>query len=132
MNSAVPRTTSSMPSVTRKEGIFSLVTNQPLTKPMKAAASSVAKGQLQRQAPVLNSVHIRTAEKPNTEPTEVELAGGHQQRHRQGDQAELDREGERVADIARREEMWVDRREHDELEHEQDEGPELGPCHQPT
>ena len=71
MNSAVPRTTSSMPSVTRNEGILSLVTNQPLTKPMKAAASSVArKASSSGRAPVLNSVHIITAEKPNTEPTE--------------------------------------------------------------
>ena len=40
MNSAVPRTTSSMPSVTRKDGIFSRVTNQPLTSPISAATTS--------------------------------------------------------------------------------------------
>ena len=41
MKSAVPRTTSSMPSVTRNDGIFSRVTKRPLTSPI-AAATSIA------------------------------------------------------------------------------------------
>ena len=60
MNRAVPRTTSSMPSVTRNEGILSRVTNQPLTKPISAAADQRDAGTPAPAAatPVLNSVHI--------------------------------------------------------------------------
>src|SRR4029079_3842873 len=69
--SAVPRTTSSMPSVTRKDGILSCVTNQPLTSTMKAATSSAAtKATSSEVRPLLNSVHISTGEKPNSEPTD--------------------------------------------------------------
>src|SRR5215207_4838249 len=71
MKSAVPRTTSSMPSVTRKDGIFSFVTNQPLTRPMKAATTSATtKPTSSEVTPALKSVHISTGEKPKTEPTE--------------------------------------------------------------
>ena len=70
-NRAVPRTTSSMPSVTRKEGIFNCVTNQPLTSPMKAATSKATmKPTSSEVRPLLNSVHISTGEKPNSEPTD--------------------------------------------------------------
>ena len=71
MKSAVPRTTSSMPSVTRKEGIFSRVTNSPLTSPMSAAPiSASANATSSEVTPALNSVHISTGEKPKSEPTE--------------------------------------------------------------
>src|SRR5882757_6104724 len=70
-NSAVPRTTKSMPSVTRKDGILSWVTNQPLTSPMKAATTSATSRPVSSEVrPLLNSVHISTGEKPNSEPTE--------------------------------------------------------------
>ena len=63
---------------------------------------------------------------------QVEFAGGHQERHRQRDQPELDREGQRVADVERRQEVVVDRPEDDELEDEQNEGAEFRPGDQPS
>src|SRR5437660_310278 len=71
MNSAVPRTTSSMPSVTRNEGIFSRVTNRPLIKPIRAATTrATTKATASEVRPPLNNVHISTGAKPNSEPTE--------------------------------------------------------------
>src|SRR6478672_1177415 len=71
MKSALPRTTSSMPSVTRKDGILSCVTNQPLTRPIRAATTSAATKPISSEVtPLLNSVHISTGEKPNRDPTD--------------------------------------------------------------
>ena len=60
-----------MPSVTRKDGIFSRVTNQPLTRPIAAAtAIAIANAVASETMPALNSVHISTGENPNTDPTD--------------------------------------------------------------
>ena len=133
MNSAVPRTTSSMPSVTRNDVIFSRVTNQPLTSPITAAiANAATKATFSEVAPLLNSVHISTGEKPNTEPTDRSNSPErHQQRHRQRDQPQLDREGQRVADVLRRQEIGIERAEDDDLDQQQDERPHLRPRDQP-
>jgi hypothetical protein len=63
--------------------------------------------------PELNRVHITTAEKPNTEPTD------------RSNSPELDGGGERVADVEDRQEVGVDRVEHGQLESEQDGRAEL-------
>ncbi len=60
-----------MPSVTRNEGIFSRVTNKPLTRPMRTAVTiAITKATPSEATPALKSVHISTGEKPKTEPTE--------------------------------------------------------------
>ena len=107
-----------MPSVTRNDGILSRVTNQAVDEPDEAAArSGRQEGELERRGPVLNRVHIRTGEKPNTEPTERSNSPAViSSVIAQGDEAELDREGQRVADVAGRQEMRVDRGEDDQLE----------------
>ena len=70
-NSAVPRTTSSMPSVTRNEGILRRVTNSPLMSPISAATTRLITNATPSEVrPALNSVHITTGAKPNSEPTE--------------------------------------------------------------
>ena len=49
----------------------SRVTNQPLTKPMnRLTAMATRKASSSGMAPLLNRVHMSTAEKPKTEPTE--------------------------------------------------------------
>ena len=103
-NSAVPRTTSSMPSVTRNEGIFSRVTNKPLTSPISAATTrQMTKATLERRrAAVEQRPHQHRREAEQRADREIELARGHQQRHGERDEAELDREGQRVADVERR------------------------------
>src|SRR5215204_3273886 len=71
MNKAVPRTTSSMPSVTRNDGILSRVTNRPLTRPIKAATASATMNAVSSDVtPLLNKVHINTGVKPKSEPTD--------------------------------------------------------------
>ena len=72
MNSAVPRTTSSMPSVTRKDGNL-----QPRDEPAVDEADQGRRPAARRRRPTssevtppLKSVHISTGAKPNTEPTE--------------------------------------------------------------
>ncbi len=69
--------------------------------------------------------HRREAE--DRADREVELAGRHQQRHGQRHEADLDREDQRVADVARRQEVGVDRPEDQELHDQEHEGPQLGP-----
>ena len=69
--SAVPRTTSSMPRVTRNEGIFSRVTNSPLNSPISAATTRLIKNATPSDAtPALNSVHMTTGANPNSDPTD--------------------------------------------------------------
>ena len=130
MNSAVPRTTSSMPSVTRKDGILSRVTNRPLTRPISAATTSATtKADLQRgDAAVEQRPHQHRREAEQRADREVEFARRHQQRHRQRDQAELDGEGQGVGDVLRRQEVGIDRPEDDELDDEQHQRPEFGPA----
>jgi hypothetical protein len=79
----------------------------------------------------LNSVHISTGEKPNSDPTERSNSPDHQQRHRQGDEAELDREGQRVGDVLFGEKVMIDRPESEQFQGEQDEGAEFRPCDGP-
>jgi hypothetical protein len=74
----------------------------------------------------LNKVHITTAEKPNTEPTDSRIHLRHQQRHRQRDEAEFDGEGEDVADVDQRQEIGIDRREHHQFDDQKDQGSEFG------
>ncbi len=60
-----------MPSVTRKDGIFSAVTNQPFTQPITpATAIATRKATKSEVAPLLNSAHIRTGVRPKSEPTD--------------------------------------------------------------
>ena len=56
----------------------------------------------------------------------IELAGGHQQRHCQRDEAEFDREDEGVGNVERRQEFGLERGKNDDLDDEQHERPELG------
>ena len=128
-NSAVPRTTSSMPSVTRKDGILSCVTNQPLTSPMKAATSKRDdEADLQRgDAAVEQRPHQHRREAEQRADREVEFARRHQQRHRQRDQAELDGEGQRVGDVLRRQEVVVDRQKTTSSTTSSTNGPNSGP-----
>ena len=68
---ALPRTTSSMPSVTRNDGIPSRVTKTPFTKPMQSATPiAIRNAGNSDMVPALNSAHITTGAKPKTEPTE--------------------------------------------------------------
>ena len=128
MKSAVPRTTSSMPRVTRNEGIFSRVTKRPLKRPIAGRDQhGDEEGRRQRHdAGVEERPHQHRREAEDRADREVELARRHQERHRERDQAELDGEGEGVADVERRQERRVDRREDDELDDEQHQRPELG------
>ena len=133
MNSAVPRTTSSMPSVTRKDGIFSRVTNQPLTRPINAAtAIAIANAVSERdEAGVEQRPHQHRRKAEQRSDREIEFAGRHQQRHRQGDEAELDRERQGVGDVLLGEKVVIDRPETTEFEGEQHEGAEFRPCNGP-
>ena len=67
----MPRTTSSMPSVTRNEGTRNRVTNQPLTRPMATPMTMAMTNPTSMPRVVsLATVHMTTAVKPKTEPTE--------------------------------------------------------------
>ena len=82
--------------------------------------------------PLLNSVHITTALKPKTDPTERSNSPAVMSRvMAKRDQPELHREGQDVADVEQRHEVGVDGREHDEQHDEQHEGPELRARHEP-
>ncbi len=71
MYKALPRTTRSIPNVTKNEGILSWVTNQPLNRPMNTAARIANKKPSSSDVtPSLKSVHMSTGAKPNTEPTD--------------------------------------------------------------
>ena len=127
-NSAVPRTTSSMPSVTRNDGILSRVTNRPFTSPISAAMTmATRKPSSSGMIPWLNRVHITIGEKPNTAPTERSNSPA----VIRSVIASAIRPSSTVKtsvlrDVERRQEVRVDRGEHDQLDHEQDERPELG------
>ena len=116
-----------MPRVTRKDGIFSRVTNSPLNNPISAATTRLIRNATPSDVrPALNSVHMTTGANPNSEPTERSNSPAViKQRHRQRDEPELDREGQGVADIEDGQEVGIDRGEDRELEHEQHERAEL-------
>ena len=93
--SAVPRTTSSMPRVTRNEGIFRRVTNSPLNSPISAATTRLIKNATFSDVrPGIEQRPHDDGRKSKQRPDgQIEFSRRHQKRHRQRDETEFDGEG---------------------------------------
>ncbi len=119
MNSAIP-------SVTRNEVMPIFATSSPFPSPMSTATpSGDEQGELRCQLRVVHEhVHHQGREAEDGAHGEVEDPGREQQRHPQGDDAELGDEREHVADVRERHELRLDERQHDPGTDQQADGDE--------
>ncbi len=127
MSRATPRTTSSMPRVTRNEGMRRRVVKRPLTRPMSTAMPRAMRKPTSSggDALVEDEPHDHGREAEDGADREVELAGGHEQRHGQRDHAQLRGERQQIADVEHGSERGVEQRERDDGADEQGEGTRL-------
>ena len=79
-----------------------------------------------RQPGVVKRPHENGREAEQRADREIEFAGRHQKRHRERDEPEFDREGQRIGYVEDGQERGIDRGEDRQLEHEQHERAELG------